>query len=100
DGALLGTFTVSAIGGQIAPPASASSREHVSVPTTHVHPVPLIAVAVSAAGSVSVTVTVPLVARSPMFFTEMVYDFPVSPCVKLPLCVFVTVRSGRCLVAV
>ena len=93
NGALLATLTVSTTGGQISPAARASLRLQVSVPSVHVHPVPLIAVAVRASGSASVTVTVPLVDNSPMFFTAMVYDFPVSPCVKLPICVFVTVRS-------
>ncbi len=72
NGALFATSTVSTIGGQMAPPASASLRLQVSVPGVHVHPVPLIAVAVRAAGSVSITVTVPLVARAPTFFTAMV----------------------------
>lgn len=93
NGTLLATFTVSTIVAQIAAPATAASRVHVAVPSVHVHPAPLIAVAVTAGGSVSTSVTVPLVARSSMFLTELVYDFPASPCVKRPMCVFVIVRS-------
>ena len=57
-------------------------------------PEPLIEVAVSPDGRVSVTFTVPLVDWLPTFFTVMVYWAPVCPCVKLPECVLVMVRSG------
>jgi hypothetical protein len=70
-------------------------RIQVRVPRVQVHPVPLIAVAVSPEGNVSTTVTVPDVGPDPPLLTVRVYVAPVWPCVKLPLCVFVRVRSGR-----
>ena len=40
------------------------------------------------------TVIAPLVAAVPELVTVIVYVAPVWPCVKLPVCVFVIVRSG------
>ena len=66
----------------------------VNVDSVQVHPVPVIAVAVKPVGNVSVTVTVPLVTALPLFVAVIVYVAPFCPCVKLPLCDLVMVRSG------
>ncbi len=50
-------------------------------------------VAVKPAGKLSVTVTVPLVAALPTLLTVIVYCWPTSPWVKLPLWLFRMVRS-------
>src|SRR5205814_2175106 len=70
-GALLETFTVSVMTGQVAPAPSASLRVHVRVPRVHVHPVPLIAVAVRPAGRVSVIVTIPVDGAPEMLWTAI-----------------------------
>src|SRR5947208_1678353 len=64
-GASPATFTVTVIGGQLPPAASASERWQVSVASVHVQPVPLRPVAGKPPGIVSVTVIVPLVGPAP-----------------------------------
>jgi hypothetical protein len=50
---------------------------------------------VSPYGATSVTETVPLVAAAPVAFeTVMLYVAPCCPGAKLPLCVFVMLRTG------
>ena len=65
-----------------------------------VQPVPLIAVMVSPDGGVSITVTrLPAgLAPTPPLLTVTVYAAPVCPWVKLPVCVFAIVRSGKSMV--
>jgi hypothetical protein len=62
--AVADTFTVTVIGGKLAPVASVSLRSQVFAPPApgHVQPVPAMDTKVSPDGTVSVTVTVPLVA--------------------------------------
>jgi hypothetical protein len=57
--ALEATFTVTVIGGKLAPPFKTSLREQRLA--EHVHPAPAIETNVKLEGTVSVTVTVPLV---------------------------------------
>jgi hypothetical protein len=64
------------------------------------HPVPLIETSVSPPGTVSVTVTVPVVGPAPLLVTVTVYAAPVCPCVKLPLCVEVTLSTGAAVTTV
>jgi hypothetical protein len=52
------------------------------------------AVTVSPLGALSVTETVPVTAPLPLLVTVTVYCAPVWPCIKLPVWVFVIVRSG------
>jgi hypothetical protein len=61
---------------------------------TQFHPVPVIDTSVSPEGTVSVTVTVPVVAEAAAeFATVTVYVALICPCVKLPVCDFVTDRD-------
>src|ERR1035438_3732188 len=95
DDASDATFTVTMIAGELVPPASALLRVQLlaAVPG-HVHPVPLIDTSVRSEGTDSVTVTVPLVGPAPAAFdTVTLYIAPFCPWVKLPLCVFVMLRS-------
>src|SRR6185295_14300996 len=57
-------------------------------------PMPVAAVGVRPAGTVSLTVTVPDVAPAPELVTVIAYVAPVWPCVKLPECVLLIVRSA------
>ena len=57
-------------------------------------PLPLKDAAVKLAGSVSVTVVVPEVATEPIFETNTVSVPPVCPCVNVPLCPSLTLRTG------
>ena len=66
----------------------------VSVERSTLQPSPASAVAVKPAGSESTMLTVPLVASRPLLLTVIVYVSPMSPGLKLPTCVEVTVRSG------
>ena len=59
-----------------------------------VQPVPDALVGVRPAGTVSLIVTVPAVAPAPELVTTIVYVAPIWPCVKLPACVLVSVRSA------
>src|SRR5207249_413059 len=83
-----------------APAPRASLRVHGPAGAVQDQPVPAIAVAVRPAGTVSVTVTAPLLAPSPLLCTVILYVAPVCPCVKFPLCVFVIVKSGNCMIVV
>src|ERR1035437_6987593 len=96
DGALFVTLTVRVIAGWLAPGTSAESRVQVNVARVHDQPPELILVAVSPLGSVSVMVIVPMASVSPLFVTVIVYCAPCWLCWKLPVCVFVTMRSGPC----
>jgi hypothetical protein len=61
----------------------------------HVQPDPAIDTSVKPAGTVSLTVTTPLVGTAPAWFDSVnVYVAPIWPKVKLPVCVFVTARTG------
>ena len=93
-GAFDKTFTVKVITGYDAPPARVSERVQTSVLIEQLHPVPNIAVAVRLEGRESARLTVPTVAPGPLFVTVIEYCAPLCPCEKLPLCDFVTVRSG------
>src|SRR5262249_16677845 len=66
DAALAATFTVTVIGGKLAPPLRASLRVH-ELPA-QVHPAPAIETSVRPAGTVSVTVTAPAVGGDPAAF--------------------------------
>jgi hypothetical protein len=93
-GAFPATVTVSVIAGYDAPPARASARVQTNVLIEQLHPVPVIAVAVRLEGRESARLTVPTVAPVPLLVTVMEYCAPLCPCAKLPLCDFVTVKSG------
>src|SRR5258708_38560843 len=100
DGAFTATFTVSVIRLKLAPTPIDSLRVHGPAGCVQFQLVPLIAVAVSPEGTVSLTETWPLVGPFPELVTGIVYVAPFCPCVKLPTCVFVTVRSGEGLMVV
>ncbi len=55
-------------------------------------------VAVKPTGKLSVTVTVPLTGALPTLPTVIVYCFPTSPWLKVPLWLFWIVRSGTLMV--
>jgi hypothetical protein len=94
DVAFPATVTVTVIDGKLAPPAIVFVVVHVGN-VVQVHPVPAIAVIVSPVGGVSTTVTVPTVVPAPAAFdTVTVYCAPASPCVNVPLGVFVMLSEG------
>ena len=94
-GASVATFTVSVSGGAVAPAPIGRSRLHESAePGRRSSPVPANAVAVRPPGSTSVTVMAAVVGAPPTLVTVIVYVAPIWPCEKLPVCVFVIVRSG------
>lgn len=93
-GALPATVTVNVITGYDNPAPKASERVHTSVLIEQVHPVPVIAVGVMLEGRESAKLTVPTVAPVPLLVTVIEYCAPLCPCEKLPLCDFVTVKSG------
>src|SRR5206468_1501606 len=70
--ALAARFTVTVMGGWLAPAASTSLRVHVNVASVQFQPVPAIPVAVKTAGSVSATVTAPVVGPCPRLLTVTV----------------------------
>ena len=64
-------------------------------PAGQVHPVPTIDISVIPDGTVSVTVTVPLVGPAPAAFdTVTLYVTPVCPCMKFPVWLFRTLKTG------
>jgi hypothetical protein len=90
------TFTVTVIGGKLAPPFSTLLVvQFGSTVQFHVAP-PFIDTSVIPDGAVSVTVTVPLVGTAPIAFdTVTLYVAPFCPCVKFPVCDLAILRRGE-----
>src|SRR2546423_376266 len=78
-GAVAETFTVTTIGGKLAPGATESERVQVKVGRSVVQPVPLSAVAVSPDGSAFETDTDPVEPDRPILVTTMEQVRPLSP---------------------
>src|SRR5260370_1204854 len=91
--ALEATFTFTVIAGKLAPAFRASLR--VQLLAVQVQPVPAMDTSVSPAGGASVTVTAPLVGNAfAAFETVTEYAALFCPCVKFPVCVFVTLSNA------